>query len=292
MGLFSHPYDALANGWPGGYASLLHALLRLERIFSLGDANLACALAVRPLSIYLPARALSAVFGAASILPVYGLARAWRSEGAGLFAAAAYAVNLLAVRDGHFAVTDAPLCFLVACYLWACGWKALLGAGAFARAARGGVRAVRHRIAGTTADSVRPLRLAASAAAGCGSGHRARRLAAAQPDRRGRARGGRPAAARAADGAARSPALSRGHARSRCPLADPRRQTGRVVRRLGARARSGARRAGGLRRRAAAAPARTRAYSGAIIAPLLRARCEGSDRLGSAGECVGPPHAG
>src|SRR5207245_455650 len=66
-----------------------------------------------------------------------------------------------------------------------------------ARAARGGVRAVRHRIAGTPADSVRPLRLAASAAAGCGSGHRARRLAAAQPDRRGRARGGRPAAARA-----------------------------------------------------------------------------------------------
>jgi len=137
MGLFSHPYDALANGWPGGYASLLHALLRLERIFSLGDANLACALAVRPLSIYLPARALSAVFGAASILPVYGLARAWRSEGAGLFAAAAYAVNLLAVRDGHFAVTDAPLCFLVACCLWACARNALLAAGAFAGAALG-----------------------------------------------------------------------------------------------------------------------------------------------------------
>src|SRR5207245_10049457 len=66
LGLFSHPSDALANGWPGGYASLTHAMVRLERIFSLGDANLACALAVRPLSIYLPARILNAVIGAAS----------------------------------------------------------------------------------------------------------------------------------------------------------------------------------------------------------------------------------
>jgi hypothetical protein len=137
MGLFSHPYDALTNGWPGGYSSLLHAVLRLERIFSLGDANLACALAVRPLSIFLPARVLSAVIGAASVFPVYGLARAWRSERAGLFAAGVYAVNLLAVRDGHFAVTDAPLCFLLACCLWACAKNALVAAGAFAGAAFG-----------------------------------------------------------------------------------------------------------------------------------------------------------
>jgi hypothetical protein len=137
MGLFAHPYDALGNGWPGGYASLFHALLRLERIFSLGDANLACALAERPLSIYLPVRVLNAAAGAATILPVYGLARAWRSEAAGLFAAAAYAVNLLAVRDGHFAVTDAPLCFFVACCLWACARNALVAAGAFAGAALG-----------------------------------------------------------------------------------------------------------------------------------------------------------
>ena len=73
-----------------------------------------------------------------------------------------------------------------------------------ARAARGGVRAVRHRIAGTPADSVCPLRLAA----------------------------------------------------------------------------------------AAAAPARTRAYPGGIIAALGRVRGEGSDRLKSAGECLGPPNAG
>ena len=73
-----------------------------------------------------------------------------------------------------------------------------------ARAARGGVRAERHRIAGTPADSVCPLRLAA----------------------------------------------------------------------------------------AAAAPARTRAYPGGIIAALGRVRGEGSDRLKSAGECLGPPNAG
>src|SRR5438132_1611201 len=85
IGLFSHPYDALANGWPGCYASLAHAMLRLERIFSLGDANHACALAVRHLSIYLTARILNAVIEAASILSVYGLARTSSLEGAGLF---------------------------------------------------------------------------------------------------------------------------------------------------------------------------------------------------------------
>jgi Dolichyl-phosphate-mannose-protein mannosyltransferase len=80
---------------------------------------------------------LNAVIGAAAVLPVYGLARAWRSETAGLFAAAVYAVNLLAVRDGHFAVTDAPLCFLVACCLWACARSSLIAAGALAGAALG-----------------------------------------------------------------------------------------------------------------------------------------------------------
>jgi Dolichyl-phosphate-mannose-protein mannosyltransferase len=136
MGLFSHPYQGLGTGWPGGYAAVWHVVLKTERLF-FGDANLACLLAVRPVSIYLPARAFSALLGAATVLPVYGLARAWRSESAGLFAAAAYAVNFLAVRDGHFAVTDATLCLLVACCLHACARDRLIAAGAFAGAAFG-----------------------------------------------------------------------------------------------------------------------------------------------------------
>ena len=58
------------------------------------------------------------------------------------------------------------------------------------------------------------------------------------------------AAARAADGAARSAALSRGHPRSRGAPADPRKQASGVTGRLGAGPRSGARRAGRLRRHA------------------------------------------
>src|SRR5207245_5812332 len=54
------------------------------------------------------------------------------------------------------------------------------------------------------------------------------------------------AAARAADGAARSAALSRGHPRSRGAPADPRKQASGVTGRLGAGPRSGARRAGRL----------------------------------------------
>ena len=136
MGLFSHAYQGLGTGWPGGFAALWHAVLRVER-FSFGDANLACLLAVRPLSIYLPMRVVSAAIGAATVFPVHGLSRAWRSESAGMLAAAAYAVNFLAVRDGHFAVTDATLCFLVACCLWACARDRLWAAGAFAGAAFG-----------------------------------------------------------------------------------------------------------------------------------------------------------
>jgi hypothetical protein len=136
MRLFSEPYQGLLAGWPEGHVALWHAVLHGERLFY-GDANLACLLAVRPLAVYLPARAVSAVLGAATIFPVYGLARAWRSESAGLCAALAFAVNLLAVRDGHFAVTDAALCFLVAGCLWACARGWLAAAGAFAGAAFG-----------------------------------------------------------------------------------------------------------------------------------------------------------
>lgn len=137
MGLFAHPYQGLATGWPQGYTALVHLMVRAERALYGGDANLACLLAVRPLAIYLPARVLSAALGAATVFPVYGMARAWRSEAAGLCAAAAWAVNYLAVRDGHFAVTDAALCLLVALCLWACARGRLVAAGAFAGAAFG-----------------------------------------------------------------------------------------------------------------------------------------------------------
>jgi len=136
MGLFAHRYRGLANGWPEGYTALLHLVVRAEKAVY-GDANLACLLAVRPLAIYLPARVLSAALGAATIFPVYGLGRAFRDEAAGLCAAAALAVNFLAVRDGHFAVTDAALCLLVALCLWACARGRLIAAGAFAGAAFG-----------------------------------------------------------------------------------------------------------------------------------------------------------
>ena len=82
------------------------------------------------------------------------------------------------------------------------------------------------------------------------------------------------------------------HRDARGALADPRKQASGVTGRLGAGPRSGARRAGRLRRRAAPAPARTRTHLGRKLTAVGRARGEGSDRLGGARERLGPARAG
>ena len=119
LGMFTRPFARFQTGWPAGFFELFHALLRAEHFFWPG-ANLACLLGVEPLAVYLPVRAVSALLGALTVFPVYAMGTALRSGTAGLAAAAAYAVNYLAVRDGHFAVSDTACCLAVALCLWAC----------------------------------------------------------------------------------------------------------------------------------------------------------------------------
>lgn len=120
LNLFTHSFARFGWGFPAGYFELFHYALRAERHLYGAATNLACLLAVRPLAVYLPLRLCSAALSTLTILPVHATARALRDERAGLFAAAACAVNYLAVRDGHFAVSDAPLALGVALSLWAC----------------------------------------------------------------------------------------------------------------------------------------------------------------------------
>ena len=119
LALWRYPFSMLTMGWPSGYFRLWALVLRAEQL-AWPDANLGCLLSVQPVDVLFPMRALSALFGALTALVVGRLAARLAGERAGLIAAAAYAVNLLTGRDGHFGVSDALLTLGVALCLWAC----------------------------------------------------------------------------------------------------------------------------------------------------------------------------
>ena len=137
LAMFVRPYDRLATGWPDLAFKLWHAVLWVERAwyrlrYGEGvDVNLGCLLAVNPIALILPVRVVFAVLGAATAWIVGRLAAEIvpeRAEAAALWATALYALNYLVGRDGHFAVSDALLCFEIALTLLCCARVATRGA--------------------------------------------------------------------------------------------------------------------------------------------------------------------
>lgn len=125
--LFAGPYDRLSSGWPDLFFKLWHAVLWLEHAWYShrfgATVNMGCLVAVNAHAAFVPIRVVSALLGAATVWIVARIAAELvpeRAEAAGLWAAAFYAVNYLVGRDGHFAVSDALLCFEVALTLLCC----------------------------------------------------------------------------------------------------------------------------------------------------------------------------
>lgn len=124
--MFGRPYDRLDTGWPAGIFRLCHAVLWLEHVWYRlrdgVDVNMGCLVAVNSIAAYLPIRVISAVLGTATAWIVGAIAGELAPEqtDAPLWAAALYAVNYLVGRDGHFAVSDALLCFEISLALLFC----------------------------------------------------------------------------------------------------------------------------------------------------------------------------
>ena len=134
LAMFVRPYDRLGTGWPDLAFKLWHAVLWVERAWyhvRYGEGvNLGCLLAVNPSALILPVRVVFAVLGAATAWLVGRLAAEIlpeRAEAAALWATAFYALNYLVGRDGHFAVSDALLCFEIALTLVCCARVAARG---------------------------------------------------------------------------------------------------------------------------------------------------------------------
>ena len=124
--MFGRPFDRLDTGWPAGIFIVCHAVLWLQhawyRLRFGVDVNMGCLVAVNSLAAYLPVRVVSAVLGSATAWITGAIAGELAPERSDvpLWAAALYAVNYLVGRDGHFAVSDALLCFEIALALLFC----------------------------------------------------------------------------------------------------------------------------------------------------------------------------
>ena len=136
LAMFVRPYGRLSTGWPDLAFKLWHAVLWVERAWyhlrygEGAEVNLGCLLAVNPIALFLPVRVVFAILGAATAWIVGRLAAEIvpeRAESAGLWATALYALNYLVGRDGHFAVSDALLCFEIAVTLLCCARVATRG---------------------------------------------------------------------------------------------------------------------------------------------------------------------
>jgi len=136
LAMFVRPYGRLSTGWPDLAFKLWHAVLWVERAwyhlrYGEGvDVNLGCLLALNPIALFLPVRVVFAILGAATAWIVGRLAAEIvpeRAESAALWATALYALNYLVGRDGHFAVSDALLCFEIAVTLLCCARVATRG---------------------------------------------------------------------------------------------------------------------------------------------------------------------
>ena len=125
--LFAGPYDRLSSGWPDLFYKLWHAVLWLEHAWYVhrfgATVNMGCLVAVNSHAAFVPVRVVSALLGATTAWIAASIAGELvpeRAEAAAAWAAAFYAVNYLVGRDGHFAVSDAFLCFEVALTLLCC----------------------------------------------------------------------------------------------------------------------------------------------------------------------------
>src|ERR1051326_3340911 len=121
LGLLSGVTDALSFASPPLYKHLLSGVF--DTLFSshqLPDAETS--------SLYVVARAASAVFGALTVVVVYFLGRLAHSHRVGLIAAGLGAVTYLLVRESHFGVNDSLATLLTAVALAACIGVARRGA--------------------------------------------------------------------------------------------------------------------------------------------------------------------
>jgi 4-amino-4-deoxy-L-arabinose transferase-like glycosyltransferase len=105
-------------GTPGTYAypALFQQMAAL--LSHLISSNPAHAFGLDPSPFYLAVRALAALFGTATILLVYAIARGFVNQPWASLAALLYAVSPLAARDAHFAVTDIPSVFFQTAVVW------------------------------------------------------------------------------------------------------------------------------------------------------------------------------
>ncbi len=118
-----------SNGWPELYFFLTHFALRLKlywlELTTGADVNLGCLYLLDPVELSVPARLVACTFGVLTIPLTYFLAHdVLRRHGealaraAGLVAAAILGVNVLHVRDSHFAVSDTAVVFFMTLGLW------------------------------------------------------------------------------------------------------------------------------------------------------------------------------
>ncbi|MCA9606309.1 MAG: glycosyltransferase family 39 protein [Myxococcales bacterium] len=118
-----------ANGWPEGYFFLTHLALQLKlwwlELTTGGPVNLGCLYVLNPSELSVPARLVACVFGVATLPLTFFFARdVLRRHGERLahfgaaVAAAIVAVNVLHVRDSHFAVSDTAVVFFMSLGLW------------------------------------------------------------------------------------------------------------------------------------------------------------------------------
>ncbi len=116
------PFSHLPEGWPEGFFFIIHLLERLEGFvlssWTHVEVNLGCLFAERPLALLLAGRGFSAVMGVAACALTGLSARRlvpteMRAAAPGL-GALVLGCNYVAGRDGHFGVSDATLCALIA----------------------------------------------------------------------------------------------------------------------------------------------------------------------------------
>ena len=142
LGLFGGGIDpgVAHSGWPDAMFWLHHLFQRVQLAYwelRYGSApNLGCVFALGPNQLILPVRVFCALLGAATpivlghaamVAAPPGTAGAER-RAVGFAAALFYAVNVLAVRDAHYAVSDTPTVFFLALLLLF-GARAMAGGG-------------------------------------------------------------------------------------------------------------------------------------------------------------------
>ncbi len=112
-------------GFTEGFTIVLHGVLRLQAAvlswWHGTDVHLACLFALQPTTVLLAGRSLSALLGAATIVPCALIARRLvgpdRGHVAAKLAALLLAVNYLHGRESHFGVPDTALTFAIAAAL-------------------------------------------------------------------------------------------------------------------------------------------------------------------------------